>query len=75
LSPKVGSDQDQPDLEDLARLADPAVIADPYPLLARFREASPFAELDGALVVSGDMRSARGSCATHGRAASANDPC
>jgi hypothetical protein len=48
LSPKVGSDQDQPDLEDLARLADPAVIADPYPLLARFREASPFAELDGA---------------------------
>jgi cytochrome P450 len=53
LSPKVGSDQDQPDLEDLARLADPAVIADPYPLLARFREASPFAELDGALVVFG----------------------
>jgi len=31
-------------------LADPAVIANPYPLLARFREASPFAELDGALV-------------------------
>ncbi len=45
--------QDQPGLADLAMLADPAVIADPYPLLARFREASPFAELDGALVVFG----------------------
>lgn len=53
MSAEVGSNQDQPDLEDLARLADPAVIADPYPLLARFREASPFAELDGALVVFG----------------------
>ncbi|MGN6679206.1 MAG: cytochrome P450 [Streptosporangiaceae bacterium] len=45
--------QDQPGLADLATLADPAVIADPYPLLARFREASPFTELDGALVVFG----------------------
>ena len=41
----------RPGLADLMTLADPAVIADPYPLLARFREASPFAELDGALVV------------------------
>jgi cytochrome P450 len=43
--------QDRPGLTDLMTLADPAVIANPYPLLARFREASPFAELDGALVV------------------------
>jgi len=43
----------QPSLADLATLADPAVITDPYPLLARFREASPFTELDGALVVFG----------------------
>lgn len=42
-----------PDLADLARLADPAVIADPYPLLARFRDASPFTVLDGGLVVFG----------------------
>lgn len=42
-----------PGLEDLARLADPAVIRDPYPLLARFRETSPFAVLDGALMVFG----------------------
>jgi len=42
-----------PGLADLASLADPAVIANPYPLLARLREASPFAELDGALVVFG----------------------
>ena len=45
--------EDQPGLADLASLADPAVIANPYPLLARFREASPFTELDGALVVFG----------------------
>jgi cytochrome P450 len=43
----------QPELADLAALADPGVIADPYPLLARFREASPFTALDGALVVFG----------------------
>lgn len=42
-----------PGLAELASLADPAVIADPYPLLARLREASPFTELDGALVVFG----------------------
>ncbi|MGI9008335.1 MAG: cytochrome P450 [Streptosporangiaceae bacterium] len=42
-----------PGLEDLARLADPGVIKDPYPLLARFRDASPFAVLDGALMVFG----------------------
>src|SRR5215467_4560868 len=45
--------EDRPGLADLASLADPAVIANPYPLLARFREASPFTELDGALVVFG----------------------
>ncbi len=43
----------QPGLADLATLADPAVIVNPYPLLARFRAASPFTELDGALVVFG----------------------
>src|SRR5579864_5425075 len=37
----------------LAELADPAVLPDPYPLLARLREASPFAEAGGALVVVG----------------------
>jgi cytochrome P450 len=34
-------------------LADPTVITDPYPLFARLRAASPFAELGGALVVFG----------------------
>ena len=47
------SGQAPPSLADLASLADPAVIADPYPLLNWFRDASPFAELDGALVVFG----------------------
>jgi cytochrome P450 len=37
----------------LAALADPAVLTDPYPVLAALREASPFAEIDGALVVVG----------------------
>ena len=42
----------------LAALADPAVLPDPYPVLARLREASPFAEVvrgqaDGSLVVVG----------------------
>jgi cytochrome P450 len=37
----------------LAALADPAVLPDPYPVLAGLREASPFAEADGALVVVG----------------------
>lgn len=37
----------------LASLGDPAVIPDPYPLLARMREASPFTEFGGALVVYG----------------------
>ncbi|HXP18049.1 MAG TPA: cytochrome P450 [Streptosporangiaceae bacterium] len=45
-----------PGLADLARLADPAVIADPYPLLATLREASPFAEFGGAMVVLGRHR-------------------
>jgi len=37
----------------LSALADPAVLADPYPVLAALREASPFSELDGALVIVG----------------------
>ncbi len=37
----------------LADLADPAVLPNPYPVLAKLREASPFAEFDGALVVLG----------------------
>jgi cytochrome P450 len=37
----------------LADLADPAVLRDPYPLLAGLREASPFSEFDGAFVVVG----------------------
>jgi len=37
----------------LAALADPGVRPDPYPVLARLREASPFAEAGGALVVTG----------------------
>jgi cytochrome P450 len=37
----------------LADLADPATLPDPYPVLAGLREASPFVEFDGALVVVG----------------------
>jgi cytochrome P450 len=37
----------------LSALADPAVLPDPYPVLAALREASPFREADGALVVVG----------------------
>lgn len=37
----------------LSSLGDPAVIPDPYPLLARMREASPFTEFGGGLVVYG----------------------
>ncbi len=37
----------------LVDLADPVVLPNPYPVLARLREASPFAEFDGALVVVG----------------------
>ena len=37
----------------LSSLGDPAVIRDPYPLLARMREASPFMEFGGGLVVYG----------------------
>jgi cytochrome P450 len=37
----------------LSALADPAVLPDPYPVLAALREASPFPEVDGALVVVG----------------------
>ena len=37
----------------LAELADPVNLPNPYPLLAGLREASPFAEFDGAFVVVG----------------------
>jgi cytochrome P450 len=37
----------------LSDLADPVTLPDPYPVLTRLREASPFAEFDGALVVAG----------------------
>jgi hypothetical protein len=37
----------------LSRLADPAVVADPYPVMAMIREASPYTTLDGALIVLG----------------------
>ncbi len=37
----------------LTDLADPATLPDPYPVLAGLREASPFAERDGAFVVAG----------------------
>ncbi len=37
----------------LSRLADPAVVADPYPVMAMIREASPYPTLDGALIVLG----------------------
>jgi cytochrome P450 len=42
-----------PNLLDVTALFDPAVRADPYPLMHRIREVSPFAALDGALVVVG----------------------
>ena len=37
----------------LSRLGDPAVVADPYPVMAMIRQASPFAALDGDLIVLG----------------------
>ena len=37
----------------LTDLADPGVLPDPYPVLAGLREASPFAEFDGVIVVAG----------------------
>jgi hypothetical protein len=37
----------------LSVLADPATLPDPYAVLASLREASPFAEFDGAFVVAG----------------------
>jgi cytochrome P450 len=42
-----------PQRQALSELADPATLPDPYPVLARLREASPVAEFDGALVVVG----------------------
>ena len=40
----------------LSQLADPATVTNPYPVLAAFREASPYAVLDGSLVVLGLAR-------------------
>jgi cytochrome P450 len=37
----------------LAQLGDPAVVANPYPVLAAIRTATPFAAVDGKLVVLG----------------------
>ena len=37
----------------LSQLADPATVTNPYPVLAALREASPYAALDGSLVVLG----------------------
>jgi cytochrome P450 len=37
----------------LSLLGDPAVVANPYPVLAAIREASPYTAVDGALVVLG----------------------
>jgi cytochrome P450 len=42
-----------PQRQALSLLADPATLPDPYPVLTGLREASPFAEFDGALVVVG----------------------
>jgi len=42
-----------PGAAGLMNLADSAVIPDPYPLLAALREASPFTDFGGALVVFG----------------------
>jgi cytochrome P450 len=43
-------------VSDLASLGDPAVLADPYPVLAGLRESSPFVAAGGALVVTGRYR-------------------
>jgi len=54
--PDAGLEQERP---GLAALADPAVLPDPYPILARLREASPFPAgvssslPEGALMVVG----------------------
>ncbi len=50
---QVAEHPSPPGLAELASLADPSVITDPYPLFARLREASPFDAIDGALVVFG----------------------
>src|SRR5258708_5002473 len=42
-----------PQAADLMGLADPAIIPDPYPLLATLRDASPFTDFGGALAVFG----------------------
>ncbi len=42
-----------PGIAELVSLGDPAVIPNPYPLLRTLREASPFPEFDGKLIVFG----------------------
>ncbi len=42
-----------PQRQALTELADPATLPNPYPVLRRLREASPFVEFGGALVVVG----------------------
>jgi cytochrome P450 len=42
-----------PHRQALSDLADPAALPDPYPVLTRLRDASPFPEFDGVLVVVG----------------------
>jgi hypothetical protein len=48
----------------LAAFADPAVLPDPYPVLAGLREASPFAGRTGLCWSSAGTRTAPRSCAT-----------
>ncbi len=45
--------EQRPGISELASLADPGVIRDPYPLLATMRATSPFEALDGRLVAFG----------------------
>jgi cytochrome P450 len=41
------------ELPSLSQLGDPAVVANPYPVLAAIREASPYATAGGSLIVLG----------------------
>jgi hypothetical protein len=54
----------------LAALGDPAVLPDPYPVLAGLREASPFPRPAARWWWSAVTRTAPASCATRGPAAS-----
>jgi len=50
LKPRPMSITERP---PLAQLGDPAVVANPYPVLAAIRAATPFAAVDGKLIVLG----------------------